>query len=887
MKRVVFGYDGGFPLEQETLIQIQAAYEEDMLEALFTLWGLSVKEKYKINIPKNSSDEDGWLIMPKEILLRGVGKEDSSDKAGENNDIKATKLQLIRVSYFTGGENVLIEDKRISDGKLVYSERTKNKVYEEFVGKLVADNTQDSLKLSIFKPLTSIIKIEEKVDSNTSQINSIKKDYLPRDGSKPMTGNLYLGEEKNKATPGEEGTRLYFNGTGNNSDDVFISKHTPKIDTTELRVNVGDNADQGGRDAFVIGGSIFGQTNWKEKFRVQTDGKVGIGVSEPDKKLEVDAGNDSLKFKNLAEVNSQTPLVIDSQGNVGKNTNGITSANFIPGMIMMWSGDVNSVPKGWTLCDGKTDINGIKIPDLKGRFVIGAGRRPLLDYVNGKAVENNNLDEVRVSVHDKSGADRVQLQEREMPEHSHKPNDTYRYYVAKAESIKGASSTSGTDQKDLTDEIAVNLVNFNLASEKSKGGNYPHYNMPPYYALAYIIYVGDFNRNPISRITFKDGTIIQKTQIVPLGETFTIGLDGKTSSDPDGDSIVKYHWGKRFENEKNWVEIGTSTNGLKDFIIPAGRYGLHYFGLKVEDSSGNFSEWTSSEDAMKYRINKPVVVVEPTKITVQPNSLNFKGVETKLITIKAKGGWRIIENIGNAIVTPSSVTSSDSTQVSIRIPTSNSVRNIGNIVFETTDKSGRARLTWVQTSIGDIKSCFDLESDILMASGQSKKMKNIVIGDELRTFKFINPLSSTNGQSSLITDLMKGAQKEVSKVIEFGVQTVAEYRKITLVNGKVINVTATHPILASKDNREVSWLLPDDLRGGYFIVNDSGKLIEIESKRTVKENLEIGILQLEKGDNYFVNDIMVHNASIIRTKERTSNNIRTSTIQKDVIVDQK
>jgi hypothetical protein len=43
------------------------------------------------------------------------------------------------------------------------------------------------------------------------------------------------------------------------------------------------------------------------------------------------------------------------------------------GAITLWSGAVASVPAGWALCNGQT-INGFGItPDLRDRFVVGAG----------------------------------------------------------------------------------------------------------------------------------------------------------------------------------------------------------------------------------------------------------------------------------------------------------------------------------------------------------------------------------------------------------------------------------------------------------------------------------------------------------------------------------
>ena len=46
------------------------------------------------------------------------------------------------------------------------------------------------------------------------------------------------------------------------------------------------------------------------------------------------------------------------------------------GLIAAWSGAVSAVPAGWALCDG---ANGT--PDLRGRFLVGAGG----DYAPGDA----------------------------------------------------------------------------------------------------------------------------------------------------------------------------------------------------------------------------------------------------------------------------------------------------------------------------------------------------------------------------------------------------------------------------------------------------------------------------------------------------------------------
>lgn len=40
----------------------------------------------------------------------------------------------------------------------------------------------------------------------------------------------------------------------------------------------------------------------------------------------------------------------------------------IKGMIVLWSGSLDSIPWGWHLCDGDADT-----PDLRYKFIMGAG----------------------------------------------------------------------------------------------------------------------------------------------------------------------------------------------------------------------------------------------------------------------------------------------------------------------------------------------------------------------------------------------------------------------------------------------------------------------------------------------------------------------------------
>lgn len=64
--------------------------------------------------------------------------------------------------------------------------------------------------------------------------------------------------------------------------------------------------------------------------------------------------------------------------NVSTNFQSIIEKYSMPvGVITMWSGLITAIPKGWALCDGSTkrDRNGnsVALPDLRGKFMIGAG----------------------------------------------------------------------------------------------------------------------------------------------------------------------------------------------------------------------------------------------------------------------------------------------------------------------------------------------------------------------------------------------------------------------------------------------------------------------------------------------------------------------------------
>ena len=73
------------------------------------------------------------------------------------------------------------------------------------------------------------------------------------------------------------------------------------------------------------------------------------------------------------------------------------------GVICMWSGSTDSVPSGWALCDG---TNGT--PDLRDRFVIGAGGGRVVDETSDGSIPSHTHDGDNLFTHS-TGAHRHDL----------------------------------------------------------------------------------------------------------------------------------------------------------------------------------------------------------------------------------------------------------------------------------------------------------------------------------------------------------------------------------------------------------------------------------------------------------------------------------------------
>jgi len=138
---------------------------------------------------------------------------------------------------------------------------------------------------------------------------------------------------------------------------------------------------------------------------------------------------------------------------------------FVAGMIMLWSGSSASIPSGWLLCDGSNST-----PDLRNRFVVGATSTYAVGATGGSA------DAIVVShTHTATVTD---------PQHNHVMNMASDfgggggpYRLATTNGVAGTTSFGNTSSASTG--ITV--------SNSTTGSSGTNANLPPYYALCYIM----------------------------------------------------------------------------------------------------------------------------------------------------------------------------------------------------------------------------------------------------------------------------------------------------------------------------------------------------------------------------------------------------------------
>jgi hypothetical protein len=150
---------------------------------------------------------------------------------------------------------------------------------------------------------------------------------------------------------------------------------------------------------------------------------------------------------------------------------------FTSGMIMMWSGTIATIPTGWVLCNGSNST-----PDLRNRFVIGAHSDNTgvanTTVTGSSTLTGGTKDAINVS-HSHTATSSVTD-----PGHVHaSPKNAAPNGGGAGICMAGAASGNSPGYDTLSATTGITVAT-SITTEGSSGTNQ---NLPPYYALAFIM----------------------------------------------------------------------------------------------------------------------------------------------------------------------------------------------------------------------------------------------------------------------------------------------------------------------------------------------------------------------------------------------------------------
>jgi hypothetical protein len=169
------------------------------------------------------------------------------------------------------------------------------------------------------------------------------------------------------------------------------------------------------------------------------------------------------------------------------------------GVILMWSGSIASIPSGWVLCNGSSGT-----PDLRDRFIVGAGSTYAVNATGGSAAVTP-----AGSVSGSIGG--TAITEAQMPKHFHRtwgPPPVYTGGTVPGVDSPGTSYpgrgvfNGGTPDDGATDygtwSVGGDATSGSTSTGTGAASTHTHSlsvsftgssqtNLPPYYALAYIM----------------------------------------------------------------------------------------------------------------------------------------------------------------------------------------------------------------------------------------------------------------------------------------------------------------------------------------------------------------------------------------------------------------
>lgn len=180
-------------------------------------------------------------------------------------------------------------------------------------------------------------------------------------------------------------------------------------------------------------------------------------------------------------------------------TNILKGGDSIPsGIITMWSGASSAIPDGWLLCDGNNNT-----PDLRDRFIVGAGNNYNVGATGGEATHKLTTSEMPSHNHTFSGSSHTHtlslsgLRTSTDGAHTHTVSATgagreehvpsgNHTITTCGSSSSNRTSSSGSHSHTISGSGSIGSATAG-GSIGSTGSGSAHENRPPYYALCFIM----------------------------------------------------------------------------------------------------------------------------------------------------------------------------------------------------------------------------------------------------------------------------------------------------------------------------------------------------------------------------------------------------------------
>jgi hypothetical protein len=212
--------------------------------------------------------------------------------------------------------------------------------------------------------------------------------------------------------------------------------------------------------------------------------KDALSTGNPAKVIkgtEIDAEYTAIASAISSKADSNSPTLTGTPlaptASAGTSTTQIASTAFVAtavaaafpsGGIIIWSGSSASIPSGWVLCNGSNST-----PDLRDRFVVGAGSTYAVGATGGSA------NAIVVS-HTHTGTTTITD-----PGHKHSvPTDS----TGLVDNLALNASAGSDEDFSLSPGTGTAVTGITASTSISTtGSSATNANLPPYYALCYIM----------------------------------------------------------------------------------------------------------------------------------------------------------------------------------------------------------------------------------------------------------------------------------------------------------------------------------------------------------------------------------------------------------------